>query len=156
MSGDIGRGATREAIAFAVRVAAARDKPQGFFTETILPTHFAYLMYMLILQILTKSYYAVGFLQLAGGTNAHTVDGLRKHRLFQTSTTSSNHIYHQFLSLVFSLILLFYDVKFFFQLSSSSLANTEDKNLRSSSPSCNALIGGVAYGGYARKVSLLK
>ncbi|KAK1385575.1 ABC transporter ABCE [Heracleum sosnowskyi] len=88
MSGDIGRGATREAIAFAVRVAAAKDKPQGF-------------------------------LQLAGGTNAHTVDGLRKHRLFQTTTTSTK---------------------------------SENKNLRSTSPSSTALIGGVAYGGYARKI----
>lgn len=33
MSGDIGRGATREAIAFAVRLAAAEDKPQGLFIE---------------------------------------------------------------------------------------------------------------------------
>lgn len=88
MSGDIGRGATREAIAFAVRVAAAKDKPHGF-------------------------------LQLAGGTNAHTINGLRKHRLFQTTTTSSN---------------------------------SEDKNLRSTSPSSKSLIGGVAYGGYARKI----
>lgn len=31
MSGDIGRGATREAIAFAVRIAAAKEKPRGFF-----------------------------------------------------------------------------------------------------------------------------
>ncbi|KAL1832593.1 hypothetical protein ACET3Z_002244 [Daucus carota] len=85
MSGDIGRGATREAIAFAVRIAAAKDKPPGF-------------------------------LQLAGGTNAHTVDGLKKHRLFQTTTTS------------------------------------KDKSVHSSSPSSNALIGGVAYGGYARKI----
>ncbi|KAG8370522.1 hypothetical protein BUALT_Bualt14G0125600 [Buddleja alternifolia] len=57
MSGDIGRGATREAIAFALRLASIRDKPKGF-------------------------------LQLAGGTNAHTVDGLRKKRLFQTTTLS--------------------------------------------------------------------
>ncbi|CAL1413061.1 unnamed protein product [Linum trigynum] len=85
MSGDIGRGATRESIAFAVRLAAAKDRP-------------------------------LGFLQLAGGTNAHTADGLRKEGLFQTTLGNSN------------------DVR-------SVLA----------SPS-SAFIGGVAYGGYARKI----
>ncbi|CAI0626582.1 unnamed protein product [Linum tenue] len=85
MSGDIGRGATRESIAFAVRLAVAKDRP-------------------------------LGFLQLAGGTNAHTADGLRKEGLFQTTLENSN------------------DVR-------SVLA----------SPS-SAFIGGVAYGGYARKI----
>lgn len=33
MSGDIGRGATREAIAFAVRLASAKGKPKGFHLE---------------------------------------------------------------------------------------------------------------------------
>ncbi|XP_047308138.1 uncharacterized protein LOC124911674 isoform X2 [Impatiens glandulifera] len=78
MSGDIGRGATRETIAFAVRMAAAKDKPPGF-------------------------------LQLAGGTNAHTVDGLKHKRLFQVSKPGL-------------------------------------------SVSTHALIGGVAFGGYARKI----
>ncbi|XP_012084075.1 uncharacterized protein LOC105643537 isoform X2 [Jatropha curcas] len=59
MSGDIGRGATRESIAFAVRLAAAKDKPPGFY-------------------------------QLAGGTNAHTVDGLKKEGLFQTALFADN------------------------------------------------------------------
>ncbi|CAK9138892.1 unnamed protein product [Ilex paraguariensis] len=72
MSGDIGRGATREAIAFAVRLAAAKDKPHGF-------------------------------LQLAGGTNAHTVQGLRAERLFQTTTISSTSL---ILPLPFLLIFL--------------------------------------------------
>lgn len=31
---------------------------------------------------------AVGFLQLAGGTNAHTVDGMKKERLFRTKAVS--------------------------------------------------------------------
>ncbi|CAI0626275.1 unnamed protein product [Linum tenue] len=61
MSGDIGRGATRESIAFAVRLAAAKDRP-------------------------------LGFLQLAGGTNAHTADGLRKEGLFQTTLGNSNDV----------------------------------------------------------------
>ncbi|KAI5650921.1 hypothetical protein M9H77_36926 [Catharanthus roseus] len=78
MSGDIGRGATREAIAFALRLASAEDKPKGF-------------------------------LQLAGGTNAHTVDGLKR----------------------FS-------------------ENERRPSLLSSSD--NALISGIAFGGYARKI----
>ncbi|KAL0414829.1 UNVERIFIED_CONTAM: hypothetical protein Sradi_1684600 [Sesamum radiatum] len=57
MSGDIGRGATREAIKFALHLASAKDKPKGF-------------------------------LQLAGGTNAHTVEGLKRERLFQTTSIS--------------------------------------------------------------------
>ncbi|CAI0626583.1 unnamed protein product [Linum tenue] len=61
-------------------------------------------------------YDKISFLQLAGGTNAHTADGLRKEGLFQTTLENSN------------------DVR-------SVLA----------SPS-SAFIGGVAYGGYARKI----
>ncbi|CAA0829400.1 Unknown protein [Striga hermonthica] len=57
MSGDIGRGATREAIKFALRMASIKDRPKGF-------------------------------LQLAGGTNAHTVDGLKRAMLFQTINIS--------------------------------------------------------------------
>ncbi|KAK7246263.1 hypothetical protein RIF29_41125 [Crotalaria pallida] len=85
MSGDIGRGATKESIAFAVQLAKAKERPPGF-------------------------------LQLAGGTNAHTIDGLKKEGLFQTS-----------------------------------VANGETSIL-SSSTSSHALIGGIAYGGYARKI----
>ncbi|KAK9942939.1 hypothetical protein M0R45_008580 [Rubus argutus] len=81
MSGDIGRGATRESIAFALRLAAIKERPRGF-------------------------------LQLAGGTNAHTVDGMRKVGLFQTASFTKN---------------------------------TRDEN-------STTMIGGVAYGGYARKI----
>nr|XP_023876585.1 uncharacterized protein LOC111989011 isoform X5 [Quercus suber] len=89
MSGDIGRGATRESIAFAVRMAAVKDRPPGF-------------------------------LQLAGGTNAHTVDGLKKMGLFQTTSITKN---------------------------------PKDEILTASLPnSLHALIGGIAYGGYARKI----
>ncbi|XP_050239795.1 uncharacterized protein LOC126688905 isoform X5 [Quercus robur] len=89
MSGDIGRGATRESIAFAVRLAAVKDRPPGF-------------------------------LQLAGGTNAHTVDGLTKMGLFQTTSITKN---------------------------------PKDEILTASLPnSLHALIGGIAYGGYARKI----
>lgn len=31
MSGDIGRGATREVLAYAVRLAATEDRPPGLF-----------------------------------------------------------------------------------------------------------------------------
>ncbi|KAK9288812.1 hypothetical protein L1049_017277 [Liquidambar formosana] len=89
MSGDIGRGATRETIAFAVCLAAAKDRP-------------------------------LGFLQLAGGTNAHTVDGLKKERLFQTPAITKN--------------------------------SKDDTSLTNSHSSLCASIGGVAYGGYARKI----
>ncbi|KAJ0035513.1 hypothetical protein Pint_24346 [Pistacia integerrima] len=89
MSGDIGRGATRESVAFAVLLAAAKDRPPGF-------------------------------LQLAGGTNAHTVDGLKKEGLFQTTSTTKN---------------------------------SGKEKLTAISPSTSqSLIGGVAYGGYARKI----
>ncbi|XP_076921746.1 uncharacterized protein LOC143583285 [Bidens hawaiensis] len=84
MSGDIGRGATRESIAFAHRLAFDNEKPPGF-------------------------------LQLAGGTNAHTVDALKKLNLFQMPTAMP--------------------------IENSSTAS-----------SSNALIGGIAYGGYARKI----
>lgn len=32
MSGDIGRGATKESIAFAVQLAKAKDKPSGLYS----------------------------------------------------------------------------------------------------------------------------
>lgn len=89
MSGDIGRGATKESIAFAVRLAAASDRPRGF-------------------------------LQLAGGTNAHTVAGLKKHGLFQTKSVSEN-----------------------FKDGQSTVGSIRP---------LDAPIGGIAYGGYARKV----
>lgn len=88
MSGDIGGGATREAIAFATRMAAEKDRPPGF-------------------------------LQLAGGTNLHTVDGLKKAGLFQTASSRNPR--------------------------DATLA----LNLQSST---HALIGGIAYGSYARKI----
>ncbi|KAE8703404.1 putative ATP-citrate synthase [Hibiscus syriacus] len=74
MSGDIGRGATRESIAFAVHVTASRERPPGF-------------------------------LQLAGGTNVHTVDYIYVPDIYLCRIQSSTF-----------------------------------------------LIGGIAYGGYARKI----
>ncbi|KAI5446591.1 hypothetical protein KIW84_014431 [Lathyrus oleraceus] len=88
MSGDIGRGATKESIAFAVQLAKAKDRPSGF-------------------------------LQLAGGTNAYTIEGLKKEGLFQTTITE--YLDH------------------------------EESSNTTSNPSC-ALISGIAYGGYARKI----
>ncbi|KAH8496424.1 hypothetical protein H0E87_019256 [Populus deltoides] len=89
MSGDIGRGATRESIAFAACLAAVKDKPRGFF-------------------------------QLAGGTNAHTVEGLKKEGLFQTTLIAEN--------------------------------SKDNRPMPTSLASSHALIGGIAYGGYARKI----
>ncbi|KAJ8445703.1 hypothetical protein Cgig2_026030 [Carnegiea gigantea] len=86
MSGDIGRGSTREALAFAVRLAAAEDRPPGF-------------------------------LQLAGGTNAHTVTGLKERGLFLTTRIPEGGVLSR----------------------------------KTSGPQ-NALISGMAYGGYARKI----
>ncbi|KAF3456359.1 hypothetical protein FNV43_RR01009 [Rhamnella rubrinervis] len=83
MSGDIGRGATKESIAFALHLASMEERPDGF-------------------------------LQLAGGTNAHTADGLRKVGLFKTKAFTRN--------------------------------SGNEKH------SVHDLIGGVAYGGYARKI----
>ncbi|KAL0388889.1 UNVERIFIED_CONTAM: hypothetical protein Sradi_2770700 [Sesamum radiatum] len=61
-----------------------------------------------------------GFLQLAGGTNAHTVEGLKRERLFQTTSISEK-------------------------------SNGQKAPLNSFEPS-HALISGVAFGGYARKI----
>lgn len=48
-----------------------------------------------LLYVLISSFFShdVGFLQLAGGTNAHTVDGLRKQNLFQTTTICGKIFY---------------------------------------------------------------
>ncbi|XP_009414383.1 uncharacterized protein LOC103995511 isoform X2 [Musa acuminata AAA Group] len=89
MSGDIGRGATKEAVDFAVHLAAARNKPHGFY-------------------------------QLAGGTNAFTIKSLKKQGIFQTMTIDGN----------------------------SLEKSNEDKQARPE----QADIGGIAYGGYARKI----
>ncbi|KAH7678610.1 RLI1 protein [Dioscorea alata] len=80
MSGDIGRGATKEAVTFAARITSMQDRPDGFY-------------------------------QLAGGTNAHTIDSLKKLGLFRAK-------------------------------------NDPDQLPKNT----NALIGGIAYGGYARKI----
>ncbi|GAB2220042.1 hypothetical protein Drorol1_Dr00007684 [Drosera rotundifolia] len=102
MSGDIGRGATREAVAFAVRLARATDRPPGF-------------------------------LQLAGGTNAHTVDYLKKEGLFQETSKASLscNIWHMSVSIEDAL---------------------QDRDMDSPPSSWNSPIGGIAYGGYARKI----
>ena len=131
MSGDIGRGATREAIAFAVRLAAAEDRPQGLYTREacffykqctkkmfccgwtrwwgtiiidkglIRIKRESFVSIRKLIWIIqnqsqfalwteTKlSFHVGGFLQLAGGTNAHTVDGLKREGLFQVATIPS-------------------------------------------------------------------
>ncbi|KAF3783275.1 hypothetical protein EJ110_NYTH32547 [Nymphaea thermarum] len=56
MSGDIGKGATKEAIAFAARLTAVEGRPHGF-------------------------------LQVAGGTNSHTIGKLKQVGLFRKMQT---------------------------------------------------------------------
>lgn len=93
----------------------------------------------------------VGFLQLAGGTNAHTVDGLKKLGLFQTTSFASNFI--TFLHTFVLMCSISYFLFLSFDLSLLFLENSKDEKLTASSPSSlHALIGGIAYGGYARKV----
>ncbi|KAF8727108.1 hypothetical protein HU200_019614 [Digitaria exilis] len=84
MSGDIGRGATKETISFSVRMASVSKRPPGFY-------------------------------QLAGGTNSYTIDCLKKADLFQSMTFPGTAI------------------------SETTISQ-------------QALIGGIAYGGYARKI----
>uniref|UniRef100_A0ACD5TKU4 Uncharacterized protein n=1 Tax=Avena sativa TaxID=4498 RepID=A0ACD5TKU4_AVESA len=84
MSGDIGRGATRETVSFAIDLTSIPDRPPGFY-------------------------------QLAGGTNLYTVDCLKKAGLFKTRTLPGT---------------------------------TTNEGIGSQ----EALIGGIAYGGYARKI----
>lgn len=95
MSGDIGRGATRESIAFALRLAAIKERPRGLYrqfamlSENIIVVFQPwYTNYVFSLNPLAIN--MAGFLQLAGGTNAHTVDGMRKVGLFQTASFTSN------------------------------------------------------------------
>lgn len=91
----------------------------------------------------------IGFLQLAGGTNAHTVDGLKRVRLFQTTTVSGITLDHQWWTSCFLLALLY--IKIIIYLSPEFSENERRPSLLSSSD--NALISGIAFGGYARKVS---
>ncbi|KAM0862541.1 hypothetical protein ACQ4PT_045197 [Festuca glaucescens] len=84
MSGDIGRGATRETVSFAVDLTSLPDRPPGFY-------------------------------QLAGGTNLYTVGCLKKAGLFKARTLPGT-------------------------TTTEKIGSQE------------ALIGGIAYGGYARKI----
>lgn len=97
MSGDIGRGATKETIDFAVHLATAQDRPPGASLDI---STWSKLYSLRICEFLclptdcstTIFYFFLGFLQLAGGTNAHTVDCLKKVGLFQTWAISGNNI----------------------------------------------------------------
>ena len=109
MSGDIGAGATKAAVAFAASVAASEDRPPGISpkTCTVVNSACSVMWIKIIFNCKTDGKlgnWSAGYLQLAGGTNSHTVDALEREGLFLTS----------------------HDNK--------------------------AIIAGVAYGGYARKV----
>lgn len=95
MSGDIGAGATKAAVALAAKIAAYPDRPPGF-------------------------------LQLAGGTNAHTMKAMKTCGLNQHKSG----------------------------LKSLSTKGTElnvYEKIKNERIEC-APIGGIAYGGYARKI----
>ncbi|KAH9325665.1 hypothetical protein KI387_005843, partial [Taxus chinensis] len=94
MSGDIGKGATREAVPFAARVAATRNRPPGF-------------------------------LQLAGGTNSNTIESLKRIGLFRTASIRDCGM----------------------ESENRTRSYEVGKQIYK-----DALIAGVAYGGYARKV----
>jgi hypothetical protein len=42
-----------------------------------------------MIELMFHSLNMAGFLQLAGGTNAHTIEGLKKEGLFQTTSLSN-------------------------------------------------------------------
>jgi hypothetical protein len=43
----------------------------------------------IMIRLMFHSLNMAGFLQLAGGTNAHTIEGLKKEGLFQTTSLSN-------------------------------------------------------------------
>lgn len=96
-------------------------------------------------------FFPMGFLQLAGGTNAHTVDGLKKEGLFQTTSVPSISLSCSFhISFCSHLALYHFPI-----LIISFFRERKDETLMPNSPClAQALIGGVAYVGYAHKVSL--
>ncbi|KAL6897944.1 hypothetical protein ACP4OV_006903 [Aristida adscensionis] len=114
MSGDIGRGATRETVSFAVHMASMSDRPPGKTTSAIEIVAFSAFLIVTISSI-CYNYGFEGFFQLAGGTNSYTVDCLKKAGLFQSTT--------------------------FHGMANSGMISSQQ-----------ALIGGIAYGGYARKI----
>ena len=80
MSGDIGRGATKEAIDFAISLSSAKNRPPG---KSLNPL--SSIKILNTCEFMFKMpYFTLGFLQLAGGTNAHTIDSLKNAGLFQT------------------------------------------------------------------------
>lgn len=97
-----------------------------------------------------------GFLQLAGGTNAHTIDGLKKVGLFQTATISGTiklTVSLRFMPNGFLVRVTQYVVsknRFFYPAEGSKGETLPADSCGSCSS--RALIGGVAFGGYARKV----
>ncbi|GLJ43223.1 hypothetical protein SUGI_0897480 [Cryptomeria japonica] len=94
MNGGIGKGATRESIAFATRMAENKNRPPGF-------------------------------LQLAGGMTSYTIEALKRIGLFQTTSILDCTMESANITMPFEAGKKIYT---------------------------DALIPGVAYGGYAWKV----
>jgi hypothetical protein len=95
----------------------------------------------------------LGFLQLAGGTNAHTIEGLKKEGLFQTTITG-NFVTNYLIFFRTLLLLALFLSQLHYKHSCLFLENSdhEKSTISPSNPSC-ASISGIAYGGYARKVT---
>jgi hypothetical protein len=96
----------------------------------------------------------LGFLQLAGGTNAHTIEGLKKEGLFQTTITGNVVTWLLNISFLTLLLLALFLSQLHYKHSCLFLEylDHEKSTVTPSNPSC-ALISGIAYGGYARKVT---
>ncbi|BBN04049.1 hypothetical protein MPTK1_3g01440 [Marchantia polymorpha subsp. ruderalis] len=111
MSGDIGVGATRAAIMLAQKVVSSSERPPGHACLSTLACHYT------------------SFIQLAGGTNAHTATALKNVGLQRWITyenhESLNHMY----------------------VHAAGVSQQYEDN-----QSGSAVIAGVAYGGYARKI----
>lgn len=93
MSGDIGAGATRAAVSLAANVAASKDRPPGTQYTPNDHAHVSSDAKLINLAVCLGLHssdekldhcLSSGYLQLAGGTNAHTVKSLKREGLFQT------------------------------------------------------------------------
>lgn len=113
----------------------------------------AFRVYIYLVLLIFHSLNTVGFLQLAGGTNAYTIEGLKKEGLFQT--TISGNVVTWLLNTFWILLLLALFLSQLHYKSSCLFLEYLDheKSSNNTSNSSAALISGIAYGGYARKVT---
>ena len=67
-----------------IKLCVLLENMQFLYDRTITP------LKVKIFRMFHDSLQMAGFLQLAGGTNAHTINGLKKEGLFQTASIGSN------------------------------------------------------------------